>query len=149
MSKKPLYVVNGPNLNRLGKREPEIYGYTTLSEVEAMCRKAAGDRPVVFSQSNLEGEIINTVHAAIDEQGAGIIINPAAFTFTSIAILDSLKMFPGPIIELHISNIHKREAYYHNSFVSKVATAVMAGFGPEGYAVAVQAMEGLIAKAAK
>lgn len=148
MQKKPLYVLNGPNLNRLGKREPEIYGYTTLAEVEAMCRKAAGDRPVVFRQSNLEGEIVNWVHEAIDE-GAGIIINPAAFTFTSIAILDSLKMFPGPIIELHISNIHKREAYYHNSFVSKVATAVMAGLGPDGYAVAVQAMEGLIAKAAR
>jgi 3-dehydroquinate dehydratase-2 len=78
-----------------------------------------------------------------------IIINPAAFTFTSIAILDSLKMFPGPIIELHISNVHKREAYYHNSFVSKVATAVMAGFGPEGYGIAVQAIEGMLAKAAR
>jgi len=140
---KPIYVLNGPNLNRLGKREPEIYGTTTLAEVEEMCRKAAGQRPVRFHQSNIEGEIINWIHEAIDE-GAGIIINPAAFTFTSIAILDALKMFPGPIIELHISNIHKREAYYHNSFVSKVATAVIAGLGPKGYPTAITAIIGLI-----
>ncbi|NGN43102.1 3-dehydroquinate dehydratase [Mesorhizobium sp. CGMCC 1.15528] len=140
---KPIFVINGPNLNRLGKREPEIYGTTTLAEVEAMCRQAAGQRPLRFHQSNIEGEIINWIHEAIDE-GAGIIINPAAFTFTSIAILDALKMFPGPIIELHISNIHKREAYYHNSFVSKVATAVIAGLGPKGYPTAVTAMIGLI-----
>lgn len=143
---KPLFILNGPNLNRLGRREPHIYGHTTLAEVEAMCRAAAGDRPVRFHQSNIEGEIINWVHEAIDD-GAGIIINPAAFTFTSIAILDSLKMFPGPIIELHISNIHKREAIYHNSLVSKVATAVIAGLGAEGYGTAVQAMARLIAKA--
>jgi 3-dehydroquinate dehydratase-2 len=142
---KPIFILNGPNLNRLGKREPEIYGATTLAEVEAMCREAAGARPVRFHQSNIEGEIVNWIHEAIDE-GAGIIINPAAFTFTSIAILDALKMFPGPIIELHISNIHRREAYYHNSFVSKIATAVMAGFGASGYAMAVRAMEDLIAK---
>ena len=89
---KPIYVLNGPNLNRLGKREPEIYGTTTLAEIEEMCRKAAGQRPVRFHQSNIEGEIINWIHEAIDE-GAGIIINPAAFTFTSIAILDALKMY--------------------------------------------------------
>ncbi len=139
MTEKPIFVLNGPNLNRLGKREPEIYGTTTLAEVEAMCREAAGGRPLRFHQSNMEGEIVNWIHDAIDE-GAGIIINPAALTFTSIAILDALKMFPGPIIELHISNIHKREAYYHHSFVSKVATAVIAGLGPQGYPVAVRAM---------
>jgi 3-dehydroquinate dehydratase-2 len=142
---KPIFILNGPNLNRLGKREPEIYGTTTLAEVEAMCREAAGERPVRFHQSNIESEIVNWIHEAIDE-GAGIIINPAAFTFTSIAILDALKMFPGPIIELHISNIHRREAYYHNSFVSKIATAVMAGLGPRGYGIAVRAMEDLIGK---
>ncbi len=142
---KPIFILNGPNLNRLGRREPDIYGTTTLAEVEAMCREAAGERPVRFHQSNIEGEIVNWIHEAIDE-GAGIIINPAAFTFTSIAILDALKMFPGPIIELHISNIHRREAYYHNSFVSKVATAVMAGLGPRGYGIAVRAREDLIAK---
>jgi 3-dehydroquinate dehydratase-2 len=140
---KPIFVINGPNLNRLGKREPEIYGPATLAEIEIMCRDAAGDLPVRFHQSNLEGEIINWIHEAIDE-GSGIIINPAAFSFTSIAILDALKMFPGPIIELHISNIHRREAYYHNSLVSKIATGVIVGLGPAGYAVAVKAMLDLL-----
>ena len=92
---KPIYVLNGPNLNRLGKREPEIYGTTTLAEVEAMCREAAGERPLVFAQTNSEEKLIDLVHEAIDE-AAGILINPAAFTFTSLALLDALKMFPGP-----------------------------------------------------
>jgi 3-dehydroquinate dehydratase II len=142
---KPIFVLNGPNLNRLGTREPEIYGTTTLAEIEAMCRAAADQRPIRFHQSNMEGEIIGWIHEAVDE-GSGIIINPAALTFTSIAILDALKMFDGPIIELHISNIHRREAHYHNSLVSKVATAVMAGFGPQGYALAMRAMAGMIAR---
>ena len=141
-------MINGPNLNRLGKREPEIYGTTTLAEIEAMCREAAGDMPIRFHQSNLEGQIIDWIHEAIDE-GAGIIINPAGYSFTSIAILDALKMFSGPIIELHISNIHKREAHYHHSYVSKVATAVIAGLGPRGYAVAVRAIADLLAEASK
>lgn len=143
---KPIYVLNGPNLNRLGKREPDIYGTTTLADVEKMCREAAGATPVEFRQSNSEAQIIDWVHEAI-EQGSGIIINPAAFTFVSIAILDALKMFPGPIIELHISNVHKREAIYHNSLVSKVATGVMAGFGAEGYRLAVRALLAMIEKA--
>lgn len=141
---KPIYILNGPNLNRLGKREPEIYGSTTLAEVEEMCRAAAGERDVVFRQSNAEHEIIGWIHEAIDE-GAGIIINPAAFTFTSIAILDALKQFDGPIIELHISNIHRREAIYHNSLVSRAATAVIAGLGAPGYETAVSAMCRLMA----
>jgi 3-dehydroquinate dehydratase-2 len=136
---KPIYVLNGPNLNRLGKREPEIYGTTTLAEVEAMCRQAAGDYPVAFHQTNSEEKLIDLVHEAIDE-GSGIIINPAAFTFTSLALLDALKMFPGPIIELHISNIHRREPIYHRSYVSMIATSVMAGFGADGYPMAVAAM---------
>ena len=140
---KPLYVLNGPNLNRLGTREPHIYGHTTLVEVEAMCREAAGGRPLEFRQTNREYQLIDWIHEAIDE-GAGIIINPAALTFTSIAILDALRMFPGPVIELHISNIHRREAYYHHSFVSQVATAVIVGLGPAGYAVAVRAIVGLM-----
>lgn len=144
-AQKPLFILNGPNLNRLGKREPEIYGHTTLAEVEAMCRAAAGERPVRFHQSNAESEIIGWIHEATDTGAAGIIINPAAFTFTSIAILDALKMFQGPIIELHISNIHRREAYYHHSYVSKAATAVIAGLGPRGYAAAVHAMAALSA----
>src|SRR5689334_20350810 len=141
---KPIYILNGPNLNRLGTREPEMYGRTTLAEVEMSCREAASGRPIVFRQSNREYEIIEWVHEAIDE-GSGIIINPAAFTFTSMAIMDALKMFPGPIIELHITNIHKREPMYHNSLVSKVATAVIAGLGAEGYRAATAAMLRLIA----
>ena len=147
-AEKPLFVLNGPNLNRLGKREPEIYGYTTLAEVEAMCRAAAGARPVRFQQSNYEGQIVDWIHEAIEEGAAGIVINPAALTFTSIAVLDALKMFPGPIVELHISNIHRREPIYHNSLVSKVATAVIAGLGPEGYGVAVRAISDMIARKA-
>jgi 3-dehydroquinate dehydratase-2 len=141
---KPIYVLNGPNLNRLGKREPHIYGTTTLAEVEAACEAAAGGRAVVFHQTNSEEALIDWVHEAIDE-GAGIIINPAAFTFTSLALLDALKMFEGPVIELHISNIHKREPIYHRSYVSMRADAVMAGFGAGGYDIAVRAMLGMLA----
>lgn len=135
---KPIYVLNGPNLNRLGTREPQIYGSITLAEVETLCREAAGDREIVFRQSNREYELIDWIHEAID-QGAAIVINPAAYSFTSIAILDALKMFPGPIVELHISNIHRREPHYHKSYVSFAATAVIAGLGPQGYAVAIRA----------
>jgi 3-dehydroquinate dehydratase-2 len=141
---KPIYVLNGPNLNRLGTREPHLYGSTTLAEVEAMCREAAGHGPLEFRQSNREYELIDWIHEAIDAGGA-IVINPAAFTFTSMAILDALKMFPGPIIELHITNIHRREPIYHRSYVSLVATAVIAGLGPRGYAVAVAAAIDLMA----
>lgn len=136
---KPIYVLNGPNLNRLGKREPHIYGSTTLAEVEAMCRAAAGENPLEFRQSNREYELVDWIHEAIEDGAAAIVINPAAYSFTSIAILDALKMFPGPIIELHISNIHRREAHYHKSYVSLAATAIIAGLGAAGYGVAVRA----------
>ena len=135
-----IYVLNGPNLNRLGTREPEIYGRSTLAEVEMMCREAADGRPIVFRQSNKEHELIDWVHEAINDPAAGIIINPAAFTFTSMALMDALKMFPSPIIELHISNIHRREPIYHKSYVSPIATAVIAGLGTRGYSVAVRAL---------
>jgi 3-dehydroquinate dehydratase-2 len=140
---KPIYVLNGPNLNRLGKREPEIYGRTTLAEIEAMCRAEAGDLPLEFRQTNSEERLIDWIHEAIDD-GAGIVINPAAFSFTSIAILDALKMFPRPIIELHISNIHRREPYYHRSYVSLAATAIIAGLGAKGYPTAIRAMRDLV-----
>lgn len=136
---KSIYVLNGPNLNRLGKREPEIYGTTTLAEVESMCRAAARGLPVEFRQSNAEHQIVDWIHEAIDK-GAGIIINPAGLSFTSIPIVDALKMFPGPIFELHITNVHRREAIYHNSLVSKVATAVIMGLGPDGYRTAVESI---------
>jgi 3-dehydroquinate dehydratase-2 len=134
---KPIYVLNGPNLNRLGTREPQIYGSTTLAQIETLCREAAGGHPLEFRQTNREYEIVDWIHEAIDH-GAAIIINPAAYSFTSIAILDALKMFPGPIIELHISNIHRREAHYHKSYVSLAATAIIAGLGARGYGVAVR-----------
>ncbi len=136
---KAIYVLNGPNLNRLGTREPEIYGRTTLKDIEKMCRQAAGGQPIEFRQSNMEGELIDWVHEAIDK-GAAILINPAGLTFTSIPLMDALKMFPGPVIELHISNVHKREALYHNSLISKVATAVIAGLGADGYPTAIGAL---------
>jgi 3-dehydroquinate dehydratase-2 len=137
--KKSIYVLNGPNLDRLGKREPKVYGKTTLAQVEAMCRRAAGKWPLEFRQSNAEHELIGWIHEAIDK-GAAIVINPAGYTFTSVAIMDALKMFPGPIVELHISNVHKREAVYHHSLMSAVATAVMMGLGVDGYRAAVEAM---------
>ena len=140
---KPIYVLNGPNLNRLGTREPHIYGTTTLADVEKMCRTAACDHPIEFRQTNSETQLVEWVHEAIDN-GAGIIINPAAYTFTSLALLDALKMFVGPVIELHITNVHRREAHYHNSFVSKAATAVIMGLGAKGYPVAVRAMRELL-----
>jgi 3-dehydroquinate dehydratase-2 len=136
---KPIYVLNGPNMNRLGKREPEIYGTTTLAEVEALCRKAAGSRPIEFRQTNAEHQLIDWIHEAIDK-GAGIVINPAGLSFHSIPVLDALKMFPGPIFEVHVSNIHARDELHRHSIMSSVATAVIAGLGPDGYRAAVEAM---------
>src|SRR6185312_12716658 len=134
---KPIFILNGPNLNRLGQREPGIYGTTTLSAIEFMCRNEASAIPIEFRQSNSESALIDWIHEAIDKASA-IIINPAAYSFTSIAILDALKMFDGPIVEVHLSNIHRREEYYHRSFVSKAATGVIAGLGPDGYCHAVR-----------
>jgi 3-dehydroquinate dehydratase II len=143
--KRVVFVLNGPNLNLLGEREPEIYGHTTLPEIERMCasRAKAHGLGLDFRQTNFEGTLIESVHEA-RKAAAGIIINPAGLTFTSIALLDSLKMFDGPKIELHISNIHQREAIYHNSLVSRTATAVMAGLGPDGYGIAIDAMAMLL-----
>src|SRR5664279_1890822 len=140
---KPIYILNGPNLNRLGKREPEIYGKTTLAEIEAECKAEAKNQAIEFRQTNSETQLVDWIQEAIDK-GDGIVINPAAYSFTSMAILDALKMFPGPIIELHITNIHRREAHYHHSYVSKAATAVIAGLGPNGYRVALSAMLDLL-----
>jgi 3-dehydroquinate dehydratase II len=141
-----VYILNGPNLNRLGKREPEIYGKTTLAEVEASCRAESQGETIEFRQTNSEAQLVDWIQEAIDSAN-GIIINPAAYSFTSIAILDALKMSPGPIIELHISNIHRREVHYHHSYVSKVATAVIAGLGHNGYRIAMRAMRDLMQKA--
>ena len=143
----PIFVLNGPNLNLLGTREPHIYGSTRLAEVEQMChdRARALGHVVSFRQSNYEGQIVEWIHEAIDG-AAGIVINPGALTHTSIAILDALKNVKCPVIELHISNPHQREAFRHVSYVTPVATATMCGLGPEGYALAIDAMDMLIRK---
>jgi 3-dehydroquinate dehydratase-2 len=136
---KPIFVLNGPNLNRLGTREPHIYGTTTLPEIEAMCRAVDPQQPIDFRQTNSEVQLIEWVQEAIDS-AAGIVINAAAFSFTSIALLDALKMVPAPIIEVHISNIHRREPIYHRSLVSTVAAAVIVGMGARGYVAAVEGL---------
>jgi 3-dehydroquinate dehydratase-2 len=136
-----VFILNGPNLNLLGVREPAIYGHETLDMIRGRCvERAKGLQLTVdFRQSNFEGEIIESVHEARDN-AAGIIINPAGLSFTSIALLDSLKAFDGIKLEVHLSNIHRREAIYHNSLVSKTADAVIAGLGAFGYLVALDAM---------
>ena len=142
-----IFILNGPNLNLLGKRQPHIYGHETLADVESDCRALAGELgyDIRFHQSNAEYEIINWIHEA-REKALGIVINPAAFTHTSVAILDALNAFEGVVVEVHISNVHKREALYHNSLVSKVATAVIAGLGADGYRVAVASVKQMLAK---
>jgi 3-dehydroquinate dehydratase-2 len=141
---RPIHVLNGPNLNRLGLREPAIYGTTTLAEIEAMCRVAAEGHALAFRQSNFEGELVGWIHEAIDAD-AGLVINPAGLSFRSIPLVDALKMVARPIIELHISNIHRREPIYQTSLVSPVATAVIAGLGAAGYPTAVRCLIDLLA----
>ncbi|MDQ1184153.1 type II 3-dehydroquinate dehydratase [Agrobacterium larrymoorei] len=133
------FVLNGPNLNLLGQRQPEIYGRETLSDVEGACRDiaAASGHEIFFAQSNREYELIDWIHEARGN-AAGIVINPGAFSHTSIAILDALNAYEAPVIEVHISNIHKREVFRHHSYVSTRADGVIAGLGIEGYSVALR-----------
>ena len=137
--KDTIYIINGPNLNKLGTREPDKYGSLNLQEIEDMCKNKCDQLNLsyVFFQSNIEGEIVNKIHDAIDENIKAIIINAAAYTHTSIAILDALNMFQGIVIEVHITNIHAREEFRHHSFISKVAQGVIAGFGEESYLMAI------------
>jgi 3-dehydroquinate dehydratase II len=138
-------ILNGPNLNLLGKRQPDIYGRETLADVEAQCGVLAGELglTIAFMQSNAEHQLIDWIHEA-RETAAGIIINPAAFTHTSVAILDALSACAFPILEVHISNVHRREAFRHHSYVSLAATGVIAGFGVNGYLLALRHMAHLI-----
>jgi 3-dehydroquinate dehydratase-2 len=140
-----VFVLNGPNLNLLGKRQPQIYGHETLADVERDCRALAGELGLAirFHQSNREYEIIDWVHEARETAGA-LIINPAAFTHTSVAILDALNAFDAPVFEVHISNVHKREEFRHRSFVSLRADGVIAGFGTQGYLLALRRAARLI-----
>ncbi len=143
-------VLNGPNLNLLGRRQPEIYGRETLADLEADCRHVGEGLglEIEFRQSNREYEIIDWIHEARG-RAAGLVINPAALTHTSVAILDALHTFEGPIIEVHISNVHKREAFRHHSYVSTVASGVIVGCGTQGYGLALQRIAALIWAAAR
>ncbi len=144
-----VYVLNGPNLNLLGQREPQIYGHQTLADVEVDCRTLAAELALqlVFRQTNSEGQLIDWIHEA-RESGCAIIINPAALTHTSIAVMDALKSCECPVIEVHLTNVHRRESFRHRSYVSLVATAAMAGFGTHGYTLALQHVARLVLDAA-
>jgi 3-dehydroquinate dehydratase II len=143
---KPIYILNGPNLNLLGKRQPEVYGSATLDDVMAAAAKVASEVGLKVKplQSNHEGELVGWIHEA-REKAAGIVINPGAYSHTSIAILDALNAFDGPVIEVHISNIHKRESFRHHSYVSLRAEGVIAGCGTEGYGLALRRLATLLA----
>lgn len=143
-----IYVLNGPNLNLLGVREPQTYGHDTLADVERLCTATAASRglAVRFLQSNAEHQLIDWIHEA-REAACGIVINPAAYTHTSVAIRDALAAFDGPIIEIHISNVHRREPFRHHSYVSGVADGVIAGLGIDGYGFAVEKVAKLVAGA--
>ena len=143
---KLITILNGPNLNLLGKREPEIYGRDTLDDVAAACAEMgrALGLDSELKQTNHEGDLVEMVHQA-RETSAGIIINPGAYTHTSVALLDALNTFDGPVLEVHISNVHKRESFRHHSYVSLRADGVIAGFGTEGYVLAMRRMGTLLA----
>lgn len=138
-------VLNGPNLNLLGQRQPEVYGRETLADVEAACRATAAGLglDVAFFQSNHEGALVDAIQAA-RATSQGIVINPGAYSHTSVAILDALNAFDGRVMEVHISNIHKREAFRHHSYVSARADAVIAGCGTQGYLLALQRLATLL-----
>ncbi len=145
---KPVLVLNGPNLNMLGKRQPEIYGRETLADVEKACRAEArcgSASTVEFAQSNHEGVLVDLIQAA-HEKNAGIVINAGAYTHTSVALLDALNAAELPAIEVHLSNIYKRESFRHRSYISPAAVGVIAGLGTQGYLLALQALARLLAR---
>ena len=144
---KPVYILNGPNLNLLGQRQPEIYGSETLADVVQACTDLAGSLGLTVKplQSNHEGQLVDWIQEA-RRNGSAIILNPGAYSHTSVAILDALNTFDGPVIEVHISNIHKREAFRHHSFVSSRADGVIAGCGTQGYLLALRRVANLLAK---
>lgn len=143
-----ILVLHGPNLNLLGTREPETYGRATLDDVEQLCRDTAKQHgfSIEFRQSNHEGELIDFIQEAAKKQAAGIVINPAGYTTTSVAILDAILAVKLPTVEVHISNIHARESFRHDSMISKAARAVICGFGIEGYALAISGLASLLQK---
>jgi 3-dehydroquinate dehydratase-2 len=144
---KPVYILNGPNLNLLGQRQPEIYGRETLADVAMACSELAEEFGLTVRclQSNHEGQLVDWVQEA-RAQGAAVVINAGAYTHTSVAILDALNAFDGPVIEVHISNIHKREAFRHHSYISARADGVIVGCGTEGYLLALRRVGSLLGK---
>ncbi|RCK53752.1 3-dehydroquinate dehydratase [Thalassospira profundimaris] len=143
---KPVYILNGPNLNLLGQRQPDIYGTTTLEDIKSLCENHAATlgMTIAFHQSNHEGVLVDWVQEA-RVKGCGIILNAAAYTHTSVALLDALLASDLPIIEVHLSNIHQRDTFRHHSFVSKAAKGMICGFGAQGYVLALDALKPLIA----
>jgi 3-dehydroquinate dehydratase II len=143
---KTVYVLNGPNLNLLGSREPEKYGRATLAEVEKLCLDTAERHGLLieFRQSNHEGAIVDWIQEASAKKAVGVLINPAGYTTTSVAILDAILAAQLPVIEVHITNIHARESFRHHSYISKVAKAVICGFGIEGYALAITGLAAIV-----
>jgi len=137
---KPIYIINGPNLNLLGTREPEIYGSQTLGDIEKLCQEAAkaANHTIVFSQSNIEGEIVEKIQEA-GTKGAAIVINPAAYTHTSVALYDVIKAVSIPCIEVHLSQPAARESFRRRSFVSEASTGTISGFGAKSYLLGLQA----------
>jgi 3-dehydroquinate dehydratase II len=146
---KTALVLNGPNLNLLGTREPAVYGAQTLADVEALCRKACAEFGLVldFRQSNHEGQLVDWIHEAgrahADGTLVGVVFNAGAYTHTSIALHDAIKGIGVPVIELHISNVHAREAFRHHSYISPAARGVIVGLGVAGYPLAITALAGL------
>lgn len=139
--KQQIFILNGPNLNMLGKREPGIYGATTLGDIEALCR-AEGDNlgvEIVFRQSNHEGDLVGWIQEAGERQ-ALVLINPAAYTHTSIALHDAIRAASVTLVEVHLSNIHARESFRHHSYVSSLAKGVICGFGADGYVMGLRAL---------
>jgi 3-dehydroquinate dehydratase II len=143
----PVLILNGPNLNMLGKRQPEIYGRETLADIEAACRAESKglDLTLDFFQSNHEGALVDRIQQA-REANSGIIINAGAYTHTSVALLDALNAAEKPVIEVHLSNIYKREEFRHHSYISPVAVGVICGFGSQGYLLALRAMARLVSR---
>ena len=141
-----IHILNGPNLNLLGQRQPEIYGRETLDDIRAACTALGAELGLAidFFQSNHEGALVDRIQAARGV-AAGIVINPAAYTHTSVAILDALNAFDGPVIEVHLSNVHRREAFRHHSYVSQRADGVIAGLGSDGYLAALRRLARLLA----
>jgi 3-dehydroquinate dehydratase II len=148
MADKTIYVLNGPNLNLLGTREPDKYGHTTLADVERLCREAAKrfGLGVEFRQSNHEGTLVDWIQEA-REKAVGIVLNPAGYTTTSVAILDAILAAGVPVVEVHITNIHAREEFRHHSYISKAARAVICGFGVTGYTLAISGLAAMVGAA--